>query len=100
MKKTDIIADIFTYSNTWDNYSVSVIYFHIVSKVILQFSLGQGFMVRFLNLLLQNLQPDPSTRICVYEIAEEYDTLFMQYYYWDFVSELNDNHLQKLYECL
>lgn len=98
MNKEDIIEDILKYSNTWDNYSVSIIYLHILSNIISSFSLREGFMVGYLDILVKNIAPNPLNRISVYEMAEEYDILFMQYCNWDFVSELNISHLQKLYE--
>lgn len=100
MDRETIVSDILKYSNTWDYYSICIIYLHIVSNVIKIFSLREGFMVRFLNILIQNIDPDPLKRLSVYEIAEDYDELFIKYDNWDFVSELNDNNLQKLYEIL
>jgi REP element-mobilizing transposase RayT len=100
MNKDDIIKDILKYSNTWDYYSICIIYLHIISNIIPIFSIREGFIVKFLNMLVKNLDPEPLNRDCVYEIDEYYDELFIKYNNWDFVSELSDNNLKKLYDKL
>jgi len=100
MNKEHVISDILKYSNTWDFYSICIIYLHIISNTISIFSIREGFITRFLNMLIKNLDPDPLKRDRVCEFSEEYNDLFIKYNNWDFVSELPDNNLQKLFQVL
>lgn len=96
----EIIADILKYSNTWDNYSISIIFLHIVSNIINVFSLREGFILRFFHILTKNIDPDPSKRSTIYETSQEYQDLFNIYQNWDFVSDIDENKLIELYESL
>jgi hypothetical protein len=96
----EIVTDILKYSNTWDNYSISIIYLHIISNIITFFALREGFFVRFFQILTKNIEPDPLKRQNIYETSEQYDNLFNYYTNWDFVSNIPENKLTDLYELL
>lgn len=97
---SEIISDILQYANTWDNYSISVIYLHIVSKFIKFFSIREGFLSRFFHLLTKNIDPNPLKRPNIYKTLEDYENLFTSYINWDFVSDISDDKLKDYYELL
>ena len=57
-----IVNDIFVYYKTWDNYNLSIYYLDILKK-----SNANTNLYPFLNILLQNIHPNPNKR---YNIKE------------------------------
>lgn len=98
LSKNEIIEDIFSYAHTWDNYSVSFIYLFVVLNVTKIFSLNEGFISRFLNILTRIIQPEPSKRLDVCETYKMYCDLFKSCENWDFVYDISNEKLYELYE--
>jgi hypothetical protein len=97
--KSEIIHDILTYSDTWDNYSLSIIYLHVIGTIIKVFSLKDNFMNQFLTLLIKNIHPNPLKREKLEETQQNYENIFNSAK-WDFISELSCNKMKKLHELL
>ena len=58
----EIITKILLYSNTWDNYELSILFLHMVGNITITFSLKDTFINKLINILSKNLSPDPSKR--------------------------------------
>ena len=60
--KKDIIEDILKKSDTWDVYSISVIYLHIFSNISRVFSLKRPVITSLILELTRNINPEPLKR--------------------------------------
>jgi hypothetical protein len=98
--KRDIIRDIFYASSTWDNYSLSILYFHVVGTIVRVFSLKDTFMNHFLHLLSQNLSPNPSKRETIEETNQKYNQLINTHKNWSFVNQMQQDKMGVFYENL
>jgi hypothetical protein len=98
--KTDIIRDILTYHDTWDNYSLSVIYLHIVGHISQVFNLKDTFINKMAIQLSKNLHPTPSKRETLRSSKHIFDMLFNEYTDWSFISDISCIKLNNLYEIL
>ena len=94
-----IVDDIIACMNSWDNYSVSVLYIHLVGNLIRVFSLKNTFFSKWLNLLTKNIHPDPSKRMTLEETLKKYENLYDENTDW---CSINNNFtkekMKKLYE--
>jgi hypothetical protein len=93
--KSAIISDILTYSETWDNYSLSIIYLHIIGNIIRVFLLKDTFLNDLLLLLVKNINPNPSKRETLEETSKKYENLFNRFTNWEFIKDLSNNELSK-----
>lgn len=98
--KQDIINDIFDASSTWDNYSLSILYFYIIGTIVRVFSLKETFMNDFLKVLSKNLSPNPSKRETIEETKEKYDELMNRQTNWSFVNKMQSDKMAMFYELL
>jgi hypothetical protein len=98
--KTDIIRDILTYYDTWDNYSLSVIYLHIVGHISQVFNLKDTFINKMAIQLSKSLHPNPSKRETLSNSKHLFDMLFNEYTDWSFISDISCIKLNNLYEIL
>lgn len=60
--KNYIINDIMKYANTWDNYSLSMLYLFFIIHFNNVFCLRDCFLKKFVVLLNKNINPDPLKR--------------------------------------
>ena len=97
--KKAIIADILNYSQYWDNYSLSILYLHIIGSISNLFSLKGTFMNHFSLLLIKNIHPDPLKRETLKETSGNYDKLF-ENADWSFIHEFSNEKMKKLYDLL
>jgi hypothetical protein len=98
--KTDIIRDILTYYDKWDNYSLSVIYLHIVGHISQVFSLKGTFINKMAICLSKNLHPNPSQRETLSNSRQLFELLFNEYTDWSFIDGISCEKLNNLYEIL
>ena len=98
--KTDIIQDILMYYDKWDNYSMSVIYLHIVGHISQVFSLKDTFINKMAIQLSKNLHPNPSQRETLSSSKQKFELLFNEYTDWTFISDISCKKLNNLYEIL
>jgi len=97
--KQAIIADILNYSQYWDNYSLSILYLHIIGNISKCFSLKGTFMNKFTLLLIKNIHPNPLKRETIQETRENYDKLF-ENADWTFINDFSNEKMKKLYDLL
>ena len=97
--KSAIIADILNYSKYWDNYSLSILYLHIIGNISKCFSLKGTFMNKFTLLLIQNIHPNPLKRETLKETCEKYDKLFDNSD-WGFINDFSNEKMKKLFDLL
>ena len=97
--KSVIIADILKYSRYWDNYSLSILYLHIIGNISKFFSLKGTFMNKFTLLLIQNIHPNPLKRGSLKETSENYDKLFDNSD-WGFINDFSSEKMKKLFHLL
>jgi len=98
--KTEIINDIMTFSKTWDNYGLSIMFLHIVGNMSRVFSLKDNFITKFSILLSKNINPFPSKREELHETMNKYSELFNEYPDWSFISKIPHEKLEILIEKL
>ena len=68
-----IINDIFIYKQTWDNYSLSILFLDILSASKL--CENNIFIINFKNLLLSNIRPNPLLRLTILETLYKFEKL-------------------------
>ena len=98
--KTEIIQELLMYHDKWDNYSISVIYLHIVGHISQVFALKDTFINKMAIQLSRNLHPNPSKRETLSNSKEFFDMLFNEYTDWSFISDISCIKLNNLYEIL
>ena len=100
VSKIDIINDILTFSETWDNYGISMLFLEIVGNITKVFSLTNNFLTKFSILLSKNINPVPSKREELSETFNKYERLFIEYPDWSFVNSISDEKMELLMEKL
>lgn len=103
MPKPDIIADILNYANSWDNFSLSILYLHIVQNIVEFYSLSNKstFMNDFMILLIQNVSPNPMKRETLAKTHIRFETLYETHMDWTFIKTdvvCKNGCIQELYE--
>jgi len=100
--KSSIITDILQYNEYWDNYSISILYLHIVGNITRFFSLKETFLNKFTMLLTKNIHPDPFKRGTLKETLKDYNNLFNENAKddWSFVIDVSNKKLESLYDYL
>lgn len=98
--KDDIINDILDNYNTWDNYSLSIIYLHIIGNVLRVFSLKGSFISKLTIELSKNISPDPSKRENLKDSLLKYENLFNEFIDWRFINSIPVEKLNILYKII
>jgi hypothetical protein len=98
--KIEIITKILTYSNTWDNYELSILYLHIIGNIIRTFLLKDTFMNKLTNILTKNIGPDPSTRDTIMESFNKFNKLLYEYPNWEYINLIPNEKMRILYDIL
>lgn len=74
MDKITAINTLLSYSSTWDNYSLAMIYFNLMYYIVPGISSDNDFIVFFTKLLLKMIHPNPKKRIVSDNILSEFET--------------------------
>jgi len=98
--KSEIINLILIYSNTWDNYELSILYLHIIGNITRTLLLKDTFINKLTNILSKNIVPDPSKRETLIKSIESFDKLFYEFTDWDYVNSISKEKMEKIYENL
>jgi len=94
-----IINHILKGYNTWDNFSLSVILIHVYCCLKNTNELNDTPPITdLINYLCKNIDPNFSKRESLNESFEKFK--IVKYAQWDFVKNLNENNLNKLFEML
>ena len=100
MPKEDIINDILNYSFSWDNYSLSILFLHIICNFTDFFSLKETFMNKFIIILLKNIHPFPNKRENLQTTLKNFENLFYEFTDWSFVNTISQNKMPDFYDCV
>jgi hypothetical protein len=95
-----IIEDILKYCDTWDNYALSILYLHLFGNVTRVFSLKDNFISKITILLTKNVCPDPFKRESIEKTKKNYELLHEQYTDWNFVKQITNEKIEKLFDIL
>jgi len=80
------VADILKYSNTWDNYALSIVYLKILIGLHRVVKTNNKFIILFMKLLVENINLDPSKRPSLKLTSEQFEQMFINI-------DLNEFHL-------
>lgn len=99
-----IIEKILKYSHTWCNFSLTILYLYLVENMIQSFSLrGKDediFLSGWLELLRENLNPDPLKRNTLEITKKKLEKLYYDFPSWSFVNAIPVENMEKLIEAL
>lgn len=98
--KSVIIHKMLSYVDTWDNYSLSVIFLHVIGHVSQSFDLKEDFMKHFLQLLSKNTNPNPLKRERLEESIYNWNKLFSVFTDWRFIKEIPLQKMKTLHKML
>jgi len=86
--KAYIYDEIMTYKYTWSNYSLSIIYLHIIGNTIKTLNIKNTIINKILLILNKNINPNPNKRENIEETIEKFNILFGEYNNWDFIKNI------------
>ncbi len=98
--KIEIISDLLKCIHTWDNYSLSIIYLHIISNISKVFSLKDNFINKFIILLFKNIYPNSLKRETLQDTFNQYNNLYEEFTDWSFINTIPKKKIEELYEIL
>jgi hypothetical protein len=98
--KSSIINDILEYYDTWDSYSLSVIYLHIFGNISRIFSLKGSLISKLSIELSKNINPEPLKREKLSESLQKYEELIKQFTDWSYISSIKQEKLEVLHKIL
>ena len=98
--KSVIIKDILSYTKYWDNYSISVLYLHIIGNICKCFPLKDTIMNKFTTHLIKNIHPNPLKRETLEGSFEKYDKLFEEATDLSFMRDITQENMEKLFIVL
>ena len=98
--KSVIISDILSYTKYWDNYSISVLYLHIIGNICKLFSLKDTIMNKITTILIKNIHPNPLKRETLEATFEKYDKLFDEDNDLSFMRDITQEKIEKLFIVL
>ena len=96
--KCEIIEELLENVYTWDIFSLSVLYLHIIGNILQIFSLEGTFISKLFMELSKNIHPEPSKRHDLETMREIYDKLFNEEKCWNYINNLKNNKIIKLFE--
>jgi hypothetical protein len=98
--KLEIITQFLTYSNTWDNYELSILYLYIIGNIVMTFSLKNTLMNKLTNILSKNISPEPEKRDTLTNSIERLNKLFNEFTDWEYINEIPEEKMKILYKNL
>ena len=70
-----ILDDIFKYSNTWDNYSLSILFLRILIGIHRSLNVKNKFIILFMKLLVSNISLNPCKRLTIENTIYKFEIL-------------------------
>jgi len=98
--KSAIIQKMLAHANTWDNYSLSILFLHLVGNAVRCFKVKKDFLNHYLILLLKNVSPNPLKRENWEQTSKAWEKLFTHFKDWGFVKSIPLQKMKKLRELL
>ena len=96
--KGEIIKELLQNINTWDIFSLSVLYMHIIGNILKIFSLQETFISKIFLELSKNIHPNPSNRYDLEAMREIFNKLFNEEKCWKYINNLKNDDMSKLFE--
>lgn len=98
--KSEIINDILERNSTWDIYSISIIYLHIIGNISRVFSFKGTFFNKFTIYLTKNINPDSLKRESLTKTLENYEKLYDEFTDWNFIKNIPIEKMDRLFKVL
>jgi hypothetical protein len=98
--RSDIINDVIKYYDTWDNYSLSILYLHIFAAELQAFSLNETFIGELINSLSKNLSIDPLKRETLSLTLLRHNNLMNTHTDWSYINKIPQSRLTLLHNLL
>jgi len=98
--KNEIIEDILSQNDTWDVFSLSVLYLHIFYNISRVFSLKNTFINKITIILSKNIHPNPLMRSSLENLLEYYNGLIDNENDWTYINKLPSNMMPTLFSSL
>ena len=98
--KREIIEELLQNVYSWDIFSLSVLYLHIIGNIIQLFSLQGTFISKLFLELSKNIHPEPSNRYDLETMREIYDKLFNEEKCWKYINAVKNDKFFTLIENL
>jgi hypothetical protein len=98
--KSYIISGILDNADTWDVYSLSVLYLHIFGNISRVFSLNQPFITKIILELTKNIAPEPLKRNSLQNLLYKFNELFNFEKDWSYINNLPGENMMKLFDDL
>lgn len=89
-----IITDIIKYSDTWDNYGLSILYLHIFFVELNSFSLKETFVNDFSKVLFKNISANPLNRLTLDNTSNSFNELFNNNNDWSCVNKIQYDQVE------
>jgi len=98
--KREIIELLLENVETWDLFSLSVLYLHIIGHILKLFSLQGTFISKLFLELSKNIHPNPEKRYDLETMREIYNKLFNEETNWKYINNLKNNKIFTLIDNL
>ena len=98
--KREIIKNLLKNIETWDLFSLSVLYLHIIGTILQIFSLKGTFISKLFVELSKNIHPNPEKRYDLETMREVYNKLFNEETDWKYINNLKNDKIFTLIEKL
>jgi len=98
LPKNEIIKAILKENNTWDIFSLCVIYIHLFGNYAKIFSLNNSFLNNILMELCKNIHPNPSKRNTLKNLQDFFENCLN--IDWSFINSLNYEKMNNLFNKL
>jgi hypothetical protein len=70
-----ILFDVLNYSNTWDNYSLSILFLRILIGIHKTIGIKNKFIILFMKLLVCNIHLNPCKRLTITQTIQKFNSL-------------------------
>ena len=94
----DVIESVLENHITWDNYSLSIIYLHLIGNISIVFSLKHCFINKLLTILLKNISPNPYQRESLQNTFHIFQSLFNDNIEWSNIKQIPNSKMGILFK--
>ena len=95
-----IYNDFYKFSDTWDNYSLSITFIHLIGCFIEFSKCKETYFNNWLSLLSKTIHPSPSRRVKINYCVEQLDIISEKYKDWDFIEKIDKIPIKQLFEII
>lgn len=72
-----VLRELLLYYKTWDNFSLSIMYLRLMHLILGDECKTSPFIKNFIQILLQNCNPDPSKRLSLMDTDTQFDNILI-----------------------